>query len=449
MEGAILRETLEGILSADFIESKAKEFGAVSRDRKRNVVEQVYSLVLSCGNDDSGVLADALRRYNAQVSRKVVRGSFYGWLDDPMVRLMTALLEKAVEYSASQPTFLPNILSTVADWIAVDSETITLRPELSAEYPGTGSPAAIKVHKEISLGRGGCMDSYHLGPAKEHDAPHLIVDERYRGKGLIVDLGYPSLEFIRNCGLHDVRFVIRLHDNWKPKVEQVHLGELAGEFIPGTDFDKLVMDEIILLNGEDVDCEVVLGQGKEAVRARLVMVFGPAGYRIYLTNLARETHTGQQISDLYRVRWEIEMDNKGDKSGARLDQIRATTKSSVVIQICAKLLHTLIVNMLIHKDNLERVQGGHITRGPMHRLVLSFALRVRHESLYAAMISGNMTPEEWDTVARGLALDARDPNWRRRPSILDRILGLTAPPGRPRKAKLKDCPASAASYRTQ
>lgn len=449
MEGTILRETLEGILSANFIEDTAKELGAVCRDRKRNVVEQVYALVLSCGNDDSGVLADALRRYNGQVSEKVVRGSFYGWLDDPMAKLMTVLLERAVEYSTSQPTFLPGILGTVTDWIAVDSETITLRPELSAEYPGTGSPAAIKVHKEISLGRGGCMDAYHLSPAKEHDAPHLVVDERYRGKGLIVDLGYPSLEFISNCGLHDVRFVIRLHDNWKPKVEKVHLGELAGEFIPGTDFDKLVMDEVILLNGEDVDCDVTIGQGKEAVRARLVMVYGPAGYRIYLTNLGRETHTGQQISDLYRVRWEIEMDNKGDKSGARLDQIRATTKSSVVIQIGAKLLHTLIVNMLIHKDNLERVSGGHVKRGPMHRILLSFVLRTRHESLYETVVSRNLTPKQWDTLAKGIAGDARDPNWRRRPSVLDRLLGLTAPPGRPRKAKLQDCPASAASYRTR
>ena len=449
MEGTILREMLEGILSDDFIKDTAKEVGAVSRDRKRDVVEQVYALVLSCGNDDSGILADAARRYNEQVSQKVVRGSFYGWLDDPMSKLMTALLERAVDYSTSQPTFLPGILGTVTDWIAVDSETITLRPGLSADYPGTGSPAAIKVHKEISLGRGGCMDAYHLSPAKEHDAPHLVVDDRYRSKGLLVDLGYPSLEFIRNCNLHDVRFVIRLHDNWKPKVERVHLGDLAGEFIPGTDFDKLVMDEVILLNGEDVDCEVVLGQGKNAVRTRLVMVYGPAGYRIYLSNLARETHTGQQISDLYRVRWEIEMDNKGDKSGARLDQIRATTKSSVVIQIAAKLLHTLIVNMLIHKDNLERVSGGHVKRGPMHRLLLSFVLRTRHVSLYAAVVSGNLTPKQWDTLAKGIAMDARDPNWRSRPSVLDRLLGLTAPPGRPRKTKLKDCPASAASYRTR
>jgi len=28
-----------------------------------------------------------------------------------------------------------------------------------------------------------------------------------------------------------------------------------------------------------------------------------------------------------------------------------------------------------------------------------------------------------------------DPNWRRRPSVLDRIQGLTASPGRGRKAK--------------
>lgn len=147
MDGTILRETLEGVLPAEFIRSMAIDLGVVARDRKRDVVEQVYSLVLSCGSDDSGVLADAMRRYNEKQPKwgKVVRGSFYGWLDDPMSELMTALLEQAVKYAATQPTLLPGILGTVTDWIVVDSETITLRPELAKEYPGTRLPTAASV----------------------------------------------------------------------------------------------------------------------------------------------------------------------------------------------------------------------------------------------------------------------------------------------------------------
>jgi hypothetical protein len=46
-----------------------------------------------------------------------------------------------------------------------------------------------------------------------------------------------------------------------------------------------------------------------------------------------------------------------------------------------------------------------------------------------------------------IADDARDPNWRRRPSVLDRLLGLTAPRCRPHYDRLCDCRRSAAPYR--
>jgi hypothetical protein len=42
-------------------------------------------------------------------------------------------------------------------------------------------------------------------------------------------------------------------------------------------------------------------------------VHGPRGYCFYLTNLSPRTGP-RQVADLYRVRWEIESDNKLDKS---------------------------------------------------------------------------------------------------------------------------------------
>jgi hypothetical protein len=177
------------------------------------------------------------------------------------------------------------------------------------------------------------------------------------------------------------------------------------------------------------------------------MIPGPNGYLIYLTNLSRKSHGPRQVGDLYRVRYEIELDNKLDKSGAQLDQIRATTQSSVRIQLAAKLLHSLIVDVLIHRDNLERIRNGYVCRGPLHRLALAYALRARHALLVSALLYCNTPLDYWDRLAELIADDGRDPNWRRRPSVLDRLLGLTAPRGRPRKKKFRDCRPSAAPYR--
>lgn len=446
MDGTILRETLQAILPESDIEYYAEKLGVIERARKRDIVALVYSLVLSAGSDDSGVLAEAMKRYNTEARKQVVRGAFYAWLDEEMAKLMERLVEKAMGYAFSLPPFLPGILGTVEDWFIFDSETVTLRPALSDVYPGSGSPAAVKVHKELSVGRG-CMTDYHLSPAKEHDSPHLIVDERYRNMGLLIDLGYVSFERIREFEAYGVTYVQRLKGSWKPKVNRIFRGEVQGEFFEGADFDELLMDEVIVLDGHCVDAEVTLGKGKKAVTCRLVMIPGPTGYLIYLTNLPRKTHGPHQVGDLYRVRYEIELDNKLDKSGGQLDQIRATTESSVRIQLAAKLLHSLIVDVLIHRDNLERTRNGHVCRGPLHRLSLAYALRAQHVMLVSALLYCDTPIEYWNRLADHIAEGGRDPNWRGRPSVLDRLLGLTAPRGRPRKKKLRECRPSAAPYR--
>ncbi len=114
----------------------------------------------------------------------------------------------------------------------------------------------------------------------------------------------------------------------------------------------------LIEDGRCVDAAITLGRGKRAVSARLVMIPGPDGYLSYLTDLARASHGPHQVGELYRVRWEIKSDNKLGKSGSRLDQIRATTETSVGIILCAALLHSMVVDLLIHRDNLERKKCG-------------------------------------------------------------------------------------------
>ena len=103
MDGTILRETLQAILPESIIEQYAEKLGVVERSRKRDIVKLVYSLVLSAGSDDSGVLADAMKRYNTEARERVVRGAFYAWLDDEMADMQLStegfswIMQKIVE----------------------------------------------------------------------------------------------------------------------------------------------------------------------------------------------------------------------------------------------------------------------------------------------------------------------------------------------------------------
>ena len=93
MDGTILKETLQAILPQSVIEAFAEKLGVIERERKLDIVKLVYALVLSSGSDDSGVLAEAMKRYNTEAREPVVRGAFYAWLDDEMAAMMERLVE--------------------------------------------------------------------------------------------------------------------------------------------------------------------------------------------------------------------------------------------------------------------------------------------------------------------------------------------------------------------
>jgi hypothetical protein len=360
---------------------------------------------------------------------------------------MEGLVRLGMNHADSLPKHLPGALAGVKDWRAIDSETVTLPAALAGVCPGSGSSAAIKVHKELSLGCG-CMVDFRLEPAVEHDAKDFRVDESYRGMDLLVDLGYVSLRMIRDCREHEVVFAIRLKENWKPRVERVVTADLLGELLGELDLDTMIERGDLPLDGAPVDADVRLGRGAKAARARLVGVAAQDGYHFYLTNLARQTHTPSMVSDLYRVRWEIELDNRLDKGVAQLDQVRATTASSVRILLYASLLHFLLVDVLVHHDRLAlaRRDKSDPPRPPLHPITLGFALRNTSLLLAVMHVTLDIPQTMWDSVARMLRVVAEDPNWRGRPSIMDQLRGQIAPPGRPRRRRLDQCPDSARPY---
>src|SRR5690606_33296153 len=156
-------------------------------------------MVIAAATGYGGRQADVMRLYFDGGGPRVVRGGFYAWFNERLEATMSALAERAREYAQAQPTDLPPLLARYArDWHIVDSSTVRLDDALIDEYPGAGQYAALKVHKRFSVGVGTAVD-YHVSPAREHDAPHLSLDESWRGLGLLVDLGYASLKLIADC----------------------------------------------------------------------------------------------------------------------------------------------------------------------------------------------------------------------------------------------------------
>jgi hypothetical protein len=432
-----IRSMFETVLPSEALQALVVKAQWRQRDRKLQAVQLIRAAIIAAGSGAGGRMVAVMKHYIEQGNPSVARSAFYRWFGSAFETVMESVLDGTLAFANAQPDDLPGVLGRhVKDWRIVDSTTVTLDDELIDEYPGAGDYAALKVHKTYSVGIG-TLVAAHISPAVEHDSQHLRIDESWRGYGLLADLGYASLDRLRACDAHGARYVIRLKGNWKPRVQSISRGKLVGTFAKGTDFADLIDDEVLLLDGRTIDCDVELGSGRAPVSTRLVGVSTDKGYRFYLTNLPRDVGPAQ-VSDLYRVRWEIEHDNKINKSLMRLDEIEARTAANVRSLVFASLVSTTLCCLIAH---MHRVQvtlpdGPSMTRitAPLHPALVGSFLATSAGTLAQLLeLQGAEADERWRWYAGVIVHFGSDPNWRRSPSILDQLRGWTLPKSAPRK----------------
>ena len=437
MTGDEVRQVFEAMLPQDEMDRLCATFGVIERERKLHLGMFVRAMVIAAGTPGGAYQADVLRSYLEFEVPRVARSAFYRWFDESLERFMEALAERALAYARAQQVDLAGPLCGVKDWYIVDSTTVKVRDTRLQEFPGTGDYAALKVHKVLSVGCGAPVH-YHFSPAREHDSRHLTVDESWRGYGLLADLAYASLNRLRTCAAHDVRFVIRLKDNWKPKVDYIARGQITQEFFPGTDLDALLEAETLVLDGRAIDADVHVGEAKHPLHLRLVGIQTPKGYCFFLTNLPPRIGP-RQVADLYRVRWEVERSIKLDKSVHRLDAIDAERPCSLKTLLHASLIASTMAALLAHTHNLQtrpQQTGGLRTQAPLHTRRLALQLAVSCQSIAQAFdLTGAEAKRRWDKIAEILTHSGKDPNWRRQPSVLDQLRGWKRRPASRQKAR--------------
>jgi hypothetical protein len=430
MTGEDVRQVFEAILPQQEIERLCAQCGVIERQRKLHLGMLVRAMVIAAGTPGGAYQADILRSYLEFEVPRVARSAFYRWFDEPLEPFMTALADRALAYARAQQVALAGILGGVKDWYIVDSTTVTIRDALRDEFPGTGDYVALKVHTVLSVGCGAPVHD-HFSPAREHDSRHLQIDESWQGYGLLADLAYASLARLRACHAHGVRFVIRLKDNWKPKVDSMARGQVTQECCPGTDLDVLLDKESLRLDGQAIDADVRVGGPRDPLHLRLVGVHTPKGYGFFLTNLPPRLGP-RQVADLYRIRWEVELSIKLDKSVHRLDQIDAERPCSVKTLLHASLIASMIAALLAHIHNLQTrppQEGAPRTEAPLHPRRLALQLAVSCQSIaQACQLKGVAAQRRWQQIAALLTHSGRDPNWCRRPSILDQLRGWKRQP---------------------
>ena len=141
-----------------------------------------------------------------------------------------------------------------------------------------------------------------------------------------------------------------------------------------------------VLDGRTIDADVHVGNGKKRVHVRLVGVQTPKGYCFFLTNLPPRIGP-RQVADLYRVRWEVELSIRLDKSVNRLDAIDAEQPCTLKTLLHASLIASTIAALLAHTHNVQtrpQQPGAPRTEAPLHPRRLALQLAVSCQSIAQA-----------------------------------------------------------------
>lgn len=428
MRGEDVRELFETVLPGDVIRDECRRLGAVQRERVIDHVLLVRSMVMAGGSSECGRLAGVLHDYLDRGGTSGARSAFYKRFNEGLLAVMTELSDRAAAHISAMPKHLPGLLAGPLDWRVVDSTTVKLPEALQYAYPGCGEYAALKVHKEYSLGVENLV-GYTITPSRDHDAPQLVIDESRRDTGLLVDLGYVSHDLFARCEEFDVRLVVRLKKGWNFRLDGGKTGvDVVNWEIPADALNALETgfdDTFKLPDAGTVDVDVVLGDGS-GPPARLVAVDSPRGRHVLLTNLPRDTYAPEEVGMLYRLRWNIELDNKLSKQGCRLDHITTGKRVAAEILVHAAMIATMLANAIVHLQHVSEGAVGEkavrFKHPPLHPMGVWKAVDRASMNIDHHLQNPGDT-DFWDKMARIFRKVGADVNWKNSPSALDNVKG--------------------------
>ena len=154
--------------------------------------------------------------------------------------------------------------------------------------------------------------------------------------------------------------------------------------------------------------DVHVGGDKRRLHRRLVGVHTPKGDGGFLTNLPPRIGP-RQVADLYRVRWEVELSIKLDKSVNRLDAIDAERPCSLKTLLHASLIASTIAAILAHTHNLQtrpQQPGAPRMEAPLHPRRVALQLAVSCQAIAQAFdLKGDEAQQRWDKLAAILTQD--------------------------------------------
>ncbi|MCL6443935.1 MAG: IS4 family transposase [Alicyclobacillus sp.] len=335
---------------AEWLRTTASEVGCVQRNRKVDPVVLFWVLVMGFGVGVQRSIASLRRAYESVSGETLVPSSFYDRFNKKLIAFLKRCLVHGIAELANHTSLvLSEKLKGFKDLIVADGTVIRLHEKLAGQYPGTRGKAELKIHTVIGVT--GNTKSVRFYPGNTAEIKTMRIGPWVKDHILLFDLGYFKFQLFSRIRRNGGYFVSRLKDTANPTVVSVlrtHRGrsiDLEG---------KKLRDVLPRLKREVIDVEVEVnfhrrpykGTSSKATETfRLIGMLNPETneYHLYMTNLSPEQLSAEDVAQLYKARWSIELVFKELKRLYKLDVISSAENDVVECLVLVAML-TLVVS---------------------------------------------------------------------------------------------------------
>ena len=353
-----LIEALKEMFPRDWLVHTARQVGAVKRRRDVDIVALFWTLVLGFGVARQRTLAALQRSFvlngGAMISATAFNNRFHGGL----VGLLDAALERALQVSGqTSSSALRGTLARFEDVLALDATLIRLHESLADRWPGTRvnhSPASLKIHVVHSLRDQG-VSRIKMTSGKVNDRKGWRrFGPWIKGRLMMMDLGYYCARHFARIEDNEGFFLSRLFGNANPVIvanNRKHRG------CPRDIVGYAVRDIAPELHRSVLDVNVAVTYrkrpyggrktGRQDTRIwRVIGVRLEGEWRFYITNIMSDM-TPEQLVELYRLRWQVELLFKVLRSEYKIAEMPSQRPEAVKALLLCGLLTMLVHQRLI------------------------------------------------------------------------------------------------------
>lgn len=286
-----------------------------------------------------------------------------------------------------------SVLGLFDDIVLQDGTSHAVHDGLAERFPGrfkANRPAAIELHATMSLLDDQVL-SVALAPDVAGERDFLPEPADLTGNLLLADRGYQDIAYCARLTAAAAFFIMRATLNLNPVAVSVQVNGRDIRQLRGVRLKELRRK----LHGKDADLRVWWARKGEVIEHRLVLLWNPRTdkHTLLLTNLAEDAVTAQQVGQLYRLRWQVELMFKEWRSFANLH--RFNTRKEPILEgllwasLAAALLKrfmTYAAGLVFNVPHMSTMRAATTGLGLLADLLCCIAQGTRSRNALAALL---------------------------------------------------------------